>query len=581
MHQAKPTWCEPGGRAMANVLLVDPQEVARKALKGILARGNHRFLAAPTAREAWDFIQRNVKIDLVIVELQLEGEDGLAFVARLREDALLKLLPVVIYTATTNRESVARAMKLGVQNFLMKPYRDEDVFAEIAKGHANPWRQLHFEEQNSFCRMVGLTVAELRQKLEALRTSLTTATGALGDAAAAKNAEGSVPRLQELSTSAESAGAWGVVECVARLIARAESSAWAEFSTGLAELAFAGRMIFYHLNPDILPAEFLSTEEVRAKAEEQARARWFNAAEQNQCPVVTRVQLESQLKALAGCPVIDSVAAGFQMNATGHPSSLAPLMDLAEKDPGLAAHLLIATNQLRPNEKDDVDPTDNPRICIGLLGEVRLAALANSMVLAEERHMQGPTCSWPHFWMLQMGVARMARYTCHYLELYSLEGRAFTAGLLHDLGKLLLLHLHPHGFAAILDHARRHSVPLREAEKLFLGMTTQEMAAYFAEEHKLPKSYCHVIRWVADPAQATESAELVAIVSLAHEICLQNHVGSSGDTPKKHGLPLAETPAWRILSAEVFPSFDLKKFEAEAHAECRRLRQELHGRITG
>lgn len=565
---------------MANVLLVDPNEIARKALQGILARGNHRYSAAGTAREAWDFIQRNVKVDLVFVELRLEGDDGIAFIERLRRDPLLKLLPVVIYTAATSRTAVTRAVALKVQNFLVKPYLDECIFAEIAKALSNPWRLQHFEEQSSFCKMMGLTREELRQMLDTLRTAVATAGIALADATRPREPRGVVHQLGELSARAETAGAWGLVECLAGLRAKAESAAWPEFAAGMAELDFAGRLIFYHLNPDLVPGDFLTHEESDAREDELARARWSEAPSQQRCPVVAWPQLEQQLDALPGCPVIDSVAAAFQMTATGHPSSLAPLMDRAEKDPGLAAQLLIAANLVRAHEENDADPIDDPRLCIGLLGEVRLAAFAGALVQAEERRMHLPPCTWAHFWMLQIGVARMARYTCNYLELYSMESRAYTAGLLHDLGKLLLLHLHPHGFAAILDHARQAGVPLREAEKLFLGCTTQEMAAHFAERRGLPKSYCHVMRWFTDPARATEDAELVAIVSLAHEICLQNHVGWSGDTPKKHGLPLADTPAWGILGPGVFPSFDLKKFEAEAHAECRKLRQELHGRVS-
>lgn len=565
---------------MANILLVDPNEIARKALKGILARGNHRFLATGTAREAWDFIQRNIKIDLVVVELKLEGDGGMLLIERLRRDAILKLLPVVIYTTATSREAVTRAVQLKVQNFLVKPYHDEAVFAEVTKALSNPWRLQHFEEQNSFCKMMGLTPHELRQLLDNLRSSLTAAGSAFGDPTQLRDTANVIHQLGELSARAETAGAWGLVECLAALRARAEGRAWSEFTAGLAELDFASRMIFYHLNPDLVPAEFLSHEEVHAKDEAQARARWFDAPAQKLCPVVTRPELEAQLDALAGCPVIDTVAAAFQMTANGHPSSLTPLMDLAEKDPGLAAQLLLAANLARAHENSDSDPVENSRLCIGLLGEVRLAALAGSLIQAEERRMHLPPCTWTHFWMLQIGVARMARYTCNYLELYSLEARAYTAGLLHGLGKLLLLYLHPHGFAAIIDYAQRHAVPMREAEKLFLGCTTLELSAYFAEKRGLPQSFCQVMRWYSDPAGAAEHGELVAIVSLAHEICLQNHVGWSGDAPKKHGQPLAETPAWRILSPGVFPSFDLQKFEAEVHAECRKLRHELHGRLS-
>ncbi len=562
---------------MANVLLVDPNEIARKALKGILARGNHRFFALGTARKAWDFIQRNVKIDLVFLELKLEGDDGFSFIERLRRDAILKLLPVVIYTATTNREAVTRALALKVQNFLVKPYREESIFAEVTKALSNPWRLQHFEEKNSFCKRMGFKPEELHQLLDELRGSVAIARTPLVDLARLRDARLVVQRLIDLSASAETAGALGLVECFASLRAKAEGVAWPEFTQAMAELDFAGRLIFYHLNPDLLPEEFLTTEETCAK-EEAARARWFDAPAQNRCPVVIWSQLQTQLDALTGFPIIDSVAASFQMTATGHPSSLSPLMDRAEKDPGLAAQLLMAANLVRPNEANDADPIEDPRLCIGLLGEVRIAAIAGSLLQTEERRMHLPPCTWSHFWMLQIGVARMARYTCHYLEFYSMEARAYTAGLLHDLGKLLLLHLHPHGFAAILDHAQRHTLPLRKVEEMFLGCTTSEIAAYFAEKRGMPKSYCDVMRWAADPALATENAELVAIVALAHDICRQNHVGWSGDTPKKHGLALADTPAWQILSPGVFPSFDLTKFEAEVHAECRKLRQELHGR---
>lgn len=565
---------------MANVLLVDPAAIARKALRGILARGNHRLVAVSTAHEAWAFVRRNPKVDLVFVELKLEGPGGFNFIGRLRRDPFLKLLPVIIYTGAGDREAVQQGIELKVQNFLMKPYHDESIFAEIAKVAANPWRQLHFEEEKSFCATMGYTREVLHGVLARLQTELEGAAPGFAALASGGDIKGALSRVDELCASAEAAGAWGVVECCGNLRSHAENAAWPEFLDGVEALEFACLMIFCHLNPALVPGEFLSTEEHQAEEESRARAVWFDAPAENRCPVVTRSQLERQLDALAGCPVIDSVAAVFQMSATGHPSSLGSLMDQAERDPGLAAQLLIAANQVRGSDENDPEPVENPRLCVGLLGEIRLAALAGGLVTAEERRMLAPPCTWPHFWMFQIGVARMARYTCGYLEFYNLEARAYTAGLLHDLGKLLLVHLHPHAFGAVLDHARRHSQPMAAAERQFLGCTTAEMAAHFAAKHGLPKCYANVMRWATAPAEATADAELVAIVSLARDLCLQNHVGCNGDLPQKHGLPIGDTPEWRILRSSVFPSFDLKKFEAQAHAECRELRQELHGRLS-
>jgi len=565
---------------MAHILLVDPADIARKAMRGILARGGHRLAVVATVNEAWEFIQRTVAVDMVVLELKLEAEDGLKLLEQLRGDCILKLLPVLVYTGSAERETVRRAMQLKVQNFLVKPYRDDHILAEVGKACANPWRDRHFEEEKSFCVMMGYTPDGLHNALRQLHAGLESITALLQEFARSEDGKGAVTQLNELAGKAEAAGAWGVVEVLTDLRDKAEKGLWPAVVGGVVSLNLAERMIFAHLNKDLVPDAFITDEE-RSKAEEaRMRAHWFNAPVENRCPVVEWPQLALELDALSGCPVIDSVAASFQMSATGHPSSLAPLMDLAEKDPGLAAHLLVAANRMRGADEHDPEPIENPRLSIGLLGEIKLAAIASGLVTAEERMMTVPPCTWTSFWKFQIGVARMARYTCRYLEFNSLEPRAYAAGLLHDLGKLLLLHLHPIGFQAVLDYARRENLPLSAAEQKFFGCTTREMAAHFATKHGLLPSYANVMRWVGDPAQATDDAVLVASVSLARELCRQNHVGWSGDAMTDSVRPIAETPGWAILSQRIFPSFNLEKFEAEAHAECRELKLELQGQLS-
>lgn len=564
---------------MAFILLVDPADVAKKAMKGVLARGNHRLATVPTVAEAWDFLQRNLCVDLVFLELKLEGEGGLTLVDRLRNHCFLKLLPVVVYTTVGDRDSVRRAMALKVQNFLVKPYLSEPTLGEVAKALANPWRQRHFEEEKSFCTMMGYTPDGLHKLLDELKVALAASRELLLDAANAQNVPGATTKLGELSTLAESAGAWGVVELLNDLKEKAEQSNWAAFGDALAALPLAERLIFTHLNPELVPEDFISDEERNAAEEARERARWFNAPAEGRCPVVSWPQITVELDGLSGCPVIDSVAASFQMRATGHPSSLAPLMDLAEKDPGLSAHLLVAANRMRSNEEDP-EPIENSRLCVGLLGEIKLASMASGLVTTETKVFDRTPCTWTNFWMFQVGVARISRFICQYLEFHSLEARAYSAGLLHDIGKLLLAHLHPVGFHAIIEYARKETVPLSVAEQKFAGCTTREIAVHFAEKHGLLPSYINVMRWVDDPTQATEDAVLVAIVSMARDLCRKNRVGWSGESVAAETQPIAETPEWQVLSQRVFLSFNLEKFEAVAHAECRELKLELQGRLT-
>jgi CheY-like chemotaxis protein len=566
---------------MANILLIDPNEVASKAMKGFVARGGHRFACVSTVADAWQFLQHNASVDVAFLELKLSGESGLSLVEQLRTDCLLKLLPVVVYTSAAERESVKRAMELKVQNFLVKPYRDDHVFGEIAKALTNPWRNRHFEEEKSFCTMMGYKPDELHKILRELSATLQSSAPTLIELAQARHSHQAVLHLSDLGNTAEAAGAWGVVELLSSLREKAEAGRWEAFGEQVRAFDFVERLIFQHLDSGYITEGFVTEAERNAEAETKARAHWFDAVAEDRCPVVAAPQIMLAIDALSGCPVIDSVAAAFQMSATGTPSSLAPLMDLAEKDPGLSAHLLAAAGRDRRTNADlDPEPVDNARICVGLLGEIKLASIARGLIAADERSMSVPPCTWSSYWKFQVGVGRMAQYTCRYLEFNSLEPRAYAAGLLHDIGKLILLHLHPIGFQAIVDYAQREAVPLSFAEQKFLGCTTREMAAHFAETHGLLPSYANVMRWVDAPTQAPDDAVLVASVALARELCRQNHVGWSGEQHTGQTRPIAETPGWQVLGQKIFPSFNLEKFEAEAHAECRELKAELQGEMA-
>lgn len=113
-----------------------------------------------------------MRVDLIFVELDLKGGSGINFIERMKGDCLLKLLPVVFYTAKGDRETVKRGLELRVQNILIKPYHDDVIFAEIAIATSNPWRSRHFEEEKSFCKMMGYTPEMLGQMLDGLRNAL-------------------------------------------------------------------------------------------------------------------------------------------------------------------------------------------------------------------------------------------------------------------------------------------------------------------------------------------------------------------------------------------------------------------------
>lgn len=564
---------------MANILLVDPEEVAHRAMRGIVSQGAHRMVAVESVAEAWELLRGEIAVDMVVTELKLKGGDsGLDLIQKMKGDPFLRWVPIVVYTGHADKNSVRQVLNLRVQDFLLKPYRDESVFAEIGKATADFWWKRMFGEPKA-----ELTDERRKSMLEALRQALARAevsfyTHSRGGEVNTKIVEAT----HKLRVLAANVGARGVASCLRDFEQRASEGTWPDGKNSLEPLGFAARLIERYLNPDHCPEAFMSEEERNCEIEATERRFWSQAYAEDRCPMVGMEQLEREMDNLPSCPVVDSIAASYEMAATGRPTSLAPLIDLVQKDPSLTVQMLIEANRLKRG-KDDANASmiEESRMAVGLLGELRLASVGSGFSVLEERFVEvSPQFTWPQFRMFQLATARLAEFVCDALEIHGLRSVAYTAGLIHDIGKLILMRLHPFALPAILGYAREVGTRLSTAEKYFLGTTTHEMAAYFGEKFGLPQRFVSVLRWMDNPAGAPVDAELVAVVSLARDICRHNHVGFNGDTPLDDSVPLAETPEWKVLQSKVYLNFDLHKFEVQAHRECQTLKRELLCKVT-
>ncbi len=552
-------------------------------MQGILARGEHRLAVVAQPNEAWAFLRRNPGVDLLITALNLDhGASGMDLIRKVRADCHLRRLPVVIYTGHGDRDSVHQALELRVQNFLAKPYDDEAVFAEIEKAGAHPWREVFFEDEKAAGCGTGATFTPLREQLETLHRNLALATEPLRHCPDRADARHATEMLCPLRRQAAEAGARVVTDALARLARLADEARWSAWPDALESLEYAILLLANRLDPERGASPgFDGGLDAQAVEEGRARTAWLAAPAEGRCPVVSWEQLCRSIDALPGCPIIDSAAAAFQMAANGHPSCINPLMDLVARDPGLTVQMLVAANAAHPPGDDGVRIED-ARLAVGQLGELRLEQQARSLVIVPERafHLP-PSFSWTRYWIFQRGVARIAQAICHDLEFYSLESAARVAGQLHDIGRLLLAHLHPAGFQAIIEYARLNHLRLHEVEKLFLGCTGNHLGARFAERAGLSRRFVNVMRGIDDPASINEDIQLAAIVSLARKLCRQNGVGASGDPVLDNAKPIQDTAQWRVLSEGLYPSFNLKKFQAQIHAHCDRLRHEFSGRQSG
>jgi HD-like signal output (HDOD) protein len=111
---------------------------------------------------------------------------------------------------------------------------------------------------------------------------------------------------------------------------------------------------------------------------------------------------------------------------------------------------------------------------------------------------------------------------------------AFTAGILRDIGKIVLEEFVGEQYAELEDYARKQKVDFCTAEHEVLGFSHTDLGYQLADKWKLPEHLCHVIHYNHQPAlvpegTSSEIKKLVGIVHLADAFSLMLGAGLGAD----------------------------------------------------
>jgi len=114
---------------MAHILVVEDREQDRYMLQVLLEGHGYAVTAAANGIEALQIATRNPP-DLIVADLLMPGMDGFALCRQWRQDARLKDIPFVVYTATyTDVRDQEFALSLGADRCMIKP-QEPDVFIQ-------------------------------------------------------------------------------------------------------------------------------------------------------------------------------------------------------------------------------------------------------------------------------------------------------------------------------------------------------------------------------------------------------------------------------------------------------------------
>lgn len=105
-----------------NFLIVDDFSTMRRIISNLLKElGCNHYKEAENGKYALEML-RAEKFDVVITDWNMPEMDGLTLLKSIREDSVLKNLPVLMVTAEAKKENIIAAAQAGADGYIVKPF---------------------------------------------------------------------------------------------------------------------------------------------------------------------------------------------------------------------------------------------------------------------------------------------------------------------------------------------------------------------------------------------------------------------------------------------------------------------------
>jgi chemosensory pili system protein ChpA (sensor histidine kinase/response regulator) len=141
--RAQPLVARDRGDRRIFAMVVDDSITVRRVTQRLLERNGMRVLTARDGMDAVTLLQDHVP-DIILLDIEMPRMDGYEVAAHVRNDPRLRDVPIIMITSRSGEKHRARAIEIGVDDYLGKPYQEAQLLDAIA-----PLVERHRATQNS------------------------------------------------------------------------------------------------------------------------------------------------------------------------------------------------------------------------------------------------------------------------------------------------------------------------------------------------------------------------------------------------------------------------------------------------
>ncbi|PIU46272.1 MAG: hypothetical protein COS94_10705 [Candidatus Hydrogenedentes bacterium CG07_land_8_20_14_0_80_42_17] len=242
-----------------------------------------------------------------------------------------------------------------------------------------------------------------------------------------------------------------------------------------------------------------------------------------------RLEVRDFLKKVEKLPTLPGIAMRIIQTANNPKSAADDLSKIILSDISLSAKVLKLVNSAYYGIRNKVA---NVRQAIVILGFNTIKSLALSTAIMDKFATSGDIegFSRGNFWKHSLGVAITAKLIAkRVVKQRELEENYFMAGLLHDIGKIILDQYFHEDFVKVLVHMKITHLSFHKAEIETNGLTHAEIGGLLSGQWQLPDELVAAIRFHHTPENRSEYTQIIGATHFANILAKTKGFGSGGD----------------------------------------------------
>jgi putative nucleotidyltransferase with HDIG domain len=258
-----------------------------------------------------------------------------------------------------------------------------------------------------------------------------------------------------------------------------------------------------------------------------------------------RRQIELRLDACPRLPSLRSIDSALRSLLNDDQRYISQIAEIIRRDPSLTARLLRLVNSVYYGMSSPVSNLEEAVFYLGLR-QIRQLVMVTPIIEDFQKLAGKVPFSWRDFWRHCIGVAILTREVCGTVQPMPDE-TDYVAGLIHDVGKIIMAASFPEHFQAIYSQQSQDDTDLIIREKTVLGIDHAELGALYLRRHNLPSVLVETTLHHHQPEKAGGNAILAASVQIADFLMNQVNFKDNGVSAAAAEEILMSASGWQIL----------------------------------